>query len=393
MVLADRGVASHQGACRRDHDGARGRAGHHRALAGQSQARHRQAAAELSHDMSQQRCAIEGRIFDRAGLPRDGHRGMAWLAMVPVTGDYRRDAENFSRQWRIGAELLAMPAGKARALRGASGGRRARSWQRDRAAREKFLRAHVETIYRRLTGDLAKFVRVEHLVRDAAAVVPGLVPDDRAACARERLAAARQGRRRNRSGTVSLACSGASPRPACICATPCCCRGRKRTSTAGASPKRASSRSTARRWNGAARRRSSPCAIRAFSMPRTRPRSTASKSRSMSPRSIAQTDIAVLRGDVVEHPKYRGRRLFSAGINLTHLYHGKISYVWYIKRDMGLVNKLFRGVARPDAEPRRSRRRHHREAVDRRRSTALPSAAAASFCSRSIMCWRRATPI
>ena len=63
------------------------------------------------------------------------------------------------------------------------------------------------------------------------------------------------------------------------------------------------------------------------------------------------TDIAVLRGDTVEHPKYRGRRLFSAGINLTHLYHGKISYVWYIKRDMGLVNKLFRGVARPDVKP------------------------------------------
>jgi thioesterase DpgC len=65
----------------------------------------------------------------------------------------------------------------------------------------------------------------------------------------------------------------------------------------------------------------------------------------------AQTDIAILRGDVVEHTKYRGRRLFSAGINLTHLYHGKISYVWYIKRDMGLVNKLFRGVAQPDKSP------------------------------------------
>jgi (3,5-dihydroxyphenyl)acetyl-CoA 1,2-dioxygenase len=64
-----------------------------------------------------------------------------------------------------------------------------------------------------------------------------------------------------------------------------------------------------------------------------------------------RSDIAVLRGDVVEHAKYRGRRLFSAGINLTHLYHGKISYVWYIKRDMGLVNKLFRGVARPEQSP------------------------------------------
>jgi thioesterase DpgC len=61
--------------------------------------------------------------------------------------------------------------------------------------------------------------------------------------------------------------------------------------------------------------------------------------------------IAVLRGDIVEHSKYRGRRLFSAGINLTHLYHGRISYAWYIRRDMGLVNKLFRGVARMDLSP------------------------------------------
>jgi thioesterase DpgC len=64
-----------------------------------------------------------------------------------------------------------------------------------------------------------------------------------------------------------------------------------------------------------------------------------------------QTDIAVLRGDTVEHAKYRGRRLFSAGINLTRLYHGKIPFVWYIKRDMGLVNKLFRGVAQPGKDP------------------------------------------
>jgi thioesterase DpgC len=63
------------------------------------------------------------------------------------------------------------------------------------------------------------------------------------------------------------------------------------------------------------------------------------------------TDIAILRGDVVEHAKYRGRRLFSAGINLTHLYHGKIGYLWYIRRDLGLVNKLFRGIAARDASP------------------------------------------
>ena len=37
------------------------------------------------------------------------------------------------------------------------------------------------------------------------------------------------------------------------------------------------------------------------------------------------TEIAVLRGAVVEHPKYKGRRVFGAGINLTQLYRG-LSY-------------------------------------------------------------------
>ena len=58
---------------------------------------------------------------------------------------------------------------------------------------------------------------------------------------------------------------------------------------------------------------------------------------------------AVLRGDMVDHPKYAGKRVFCTGINLTHLYHGKIPYLWYITRDMGFVNKMMRGLARPDA--------------------------------------------
>ena len=55
--------------------------------------------------------------------------------------------------------------------------------------------------------------------------------------------------------------------------------------------------------------------------------------------------MGVLRGDPVEHPKYAGRRIFSSGINLTRLYHGKISYLFYLVRDLGLVHKLYRGLA------------------------------------------------
>src|SRR5262245_41365873 len=64
-----------------------------------------------------------------------------------------------------------------------------------------------------------------------------------------------------------------------------------------------------------------------------------------------KSEVCVLRGGPVEHPKYAGKRLFGAGINLTHLYQGKIGYLWYIRRDLGLVNKLYRGLAKPGVSP------------------------------------------
>jgi (3,5-dihydroxyphenyl)acetyl-CoA 1,2-dioxygenase len=64
-----------------------------------------------------------------------------------------------------------------------------------------------------------------------------------------------------------------------------------------------------------------------------------------------KTEVLVLRGDAVTHAKYAGKRLFGAGINLTHLYEGKIRYLWYLIRDLGFVNKLYRGLATPDQSP------------------------------------------
>jgi len=64
-----------------------------------------------------------------------------------------------------------------------------------------------------------------------------------------------------------------------------------------------------------------------------------------------RTEICVLRGGSVEHPKWAGRRLFGAGINLTHLYQGKLRYLWYLIRDLGFVNKLYRGLAKREVSP------------------------------------------
>jgi thioesterase DpgC len=57
-----------------------------------------------------------------------------------------------------------------------------------------------------------------------------------------------------------------------------------------------------------------------------------------------QVEVGVLRGGTVDHPRYAGRRVFNAGINLTHLYHGRISFVnFMIARELGLVGKIYRG--------------------------------------------------
>jgi thioesterase DpgC len=53
----------------------------------------------------------------------------------------------------------------------------------------------------------------------------------------------------------------------------------------------------------------------------------------------------------VEHAKYAGRRIFGAGINLTHLYHGSIPFLWYLQRELGFVHKYLRGVAIPEVLP------------------------------------------
>ena len=63
-----------------------------------------------------------------------------------------------------------------------------------------------------------------------------------------------------------------------------------------------------------------------------------------------EIEVGVFRGGVVEHPRYAGERPFGAGINLTHLYHGRIDFLFYLIRDLGYVNKLYRGVIRPEAD-------------------------------------------
>jgi (3,5-dihydroxyphenyl)acetyl-CoA 1,2-dioxygenase len=64
-----------------------------------------------------------------------------------------------------------------------------------------------------------------------------------------------------------------------------------------------------------------------------------------------EVEMGVIRGAVVSHPRYEGRRVFGAGLNLTHLYHGRLAYLFFVTRDLGYVNKLFRGLSAEEHRP------------------------------------------
>jgi thioesterase DpgC len=64
-----------------------------------------------------------------------------------------------------------------------------------------------------------------------------------------------------------------------------------------------------------------------------------------------EVEVGVIRGAVVSHPRYAGRRVFGAGLNLTHLYHGRLDFMFFVTRDLGYVNKLFRGLSAEEHRP------------------------------------------
>ena len=60
--------------------------------------------------------------------------------------------------------------------------------------------------------------------------------------------------------------------------------------------------------------------------------------------------VCVLRGGKVQHAKYKDRRVFNSGINLTHLYYGQISFSnFMMERELGLLHKIIRGQWRSES--------------------------------------------
>jgi thioesterase DpgC len=220
----------------------------------------------------------------------------------------------------------------------------------DRPARERFLREHVEAVYGRLTDGFTRLLRVEDLVHLAAESYPGLVPTHAQLAAEATLKLKdKQGLEIDQS--LLFAHILAHPR----CGTHLChamLLPRPETAAALAALDAQGSVDLGpvrveRHGRAAHLLSSNPRYLNAEDQGTINAMEIGVDVATLDP----GTDIAVLRGQPVEHPKYAGRRIFGAGINLTHLYHGAIPFLWYIQRELGFVHKYFRGVATPDALP------------------------------------------
>jgi (3,5-dihydroxyphenyl)acetyl-CoA 1,2-dioxygenase len=281
-------------------------------------------------------------LLTAAGLSPDAVA--AWNHAAPkLTGSYPQDRDCFSDYWLRSAHLLSLlPPADRRTEREQAVG--ARIVEAARRTRTQFLRDHAAGVYNALTADGHRHIRVEELVMAAADAVPGLVPG------RQELAAEAGRLQRDRSGVEidqglfiaavlanqeagrHLCQSMLLPRPESLDLID---RFRRDGAVA---------------LEGASVRRSGRACVVNYRHPRFL---NAEDETTLAGMEICvdiallddASDVVVLRGGEVDNPKYGGRRIFGAGINLTHLYHGRIPFIWYLQRDLGYVNKIYRGLS------------------------------------------------
>jgi thioesterase DpgC len=287
-------------------------------------------------------------MLSLAGLPAEILR--TWQTAEPdSTDDFAGDCRRYAAYWELARELLGnLPAKPARNDEQARAAETIQ--QKARAARQRFLARHAASVYERLTQNYSRFLRVETLVQAAADAFPGLVPGaDQIAEDAGRPQRDKEGVEIDqgiflshvlgevRSGThlchaMLLPRADTEPYLEKFIADGFADLGavtvERRGDAVHVTLKNA-------RYLNAEDQTTIDATEIGIDLATLDPKS----------------NIAVLRGGEVEHVKYRGRRVLGSGINLTHLYQGKIPFLWFIQRELGFVHKFMRGVARADALP------------------------------------------
>jgi thioesterase DpgC len=279
-----------------------------------------------------------------------------WQTAEPDSGgrvagdDFAGDCRRYAAYWKLARELLGhLPAKPARSDEQAKAAEIIQ--QKARGARQRFLTRHVSSVYQALTKDYSRFVRVEELVRAAADEFPGLVPGiDEIAEDAGRLQRDKEGVEIDQGIFLSHVL-GEERAGAHLCHAMLLPRAdtamHLEKFIADGFVDLGAVMVERRGYDAVHVTLKNPRYLNAEDQTTIDATEIGIDLATLDPRS----NIAVLRGGEVEHAKYRGRRILGSGINLTHLYRGKIPFLWFIQRELGFVHKFMRGVARPDALP------------------------------------------
>jgi thioesterase DpgC len=213
-----------------------------------------------------------------------------------------------------------------------------------RGVRGHFMDVHAGAVYDELTGRRARYLRLAELVDAASAAFPGLVPTaDQMASERARSQACKEGREIDQGiflrGVLRSPTAGPHLLDAMLRPTPRAVRlltEFSRTGVADLGSVRVERR------DGAARL--TMCrddCLNAEDNEQVEDMETAVDLALLDP----GVRVGLLRGAVMSHPRYRGKRIFSAGINLKALNAGGISLVdFLLRRELGYISKLMRGI-------------------------------------------------
>jgi len=290
---------------------------------------------------------IELDVLEQAGLPVSDAN--AWIAKAPMTegpvGPASRKVSEFLTRGQALSARLPARAKRTDDEQLAS----STILEALTRARESYLRRHAVELYDALTSGCTKSVRIEELVYEAAERVPGLTPTRREMDVERKRALADKEQLELAQGVLMAYILG-SPRVG-----PHLLRSML-APTAEALQRLEQFQATGEAELGPARvTRRGRAGILELSNPR---HLNAEDGATLGPTETAvdlilldpAIEVGVLRGAVVDQPPHTGERVFGSGINLTHLYYGRIDFLFYLIRDIGYVNKIYRGVRARDGE-------------------------------------------
>ena len=270
-------------------------------------------------------------------------------SFVNTTRDFHNDVKNYTHYWHIADQLLSkLPIKSKRTPEEQIGA--SFILNETRQKREDFLTHHAQTVYKTVTDQLTQFIRLEELLYAVNDLVPGLTAS-RATIAKERefIQSQKDGHEINQgiflSHVLAIEECGLHLCHSTLLPNPRTQEYKEQYFSTGLLE-----------LEGVSLQRIDKTSYLYFQNGQYL---HAEDDHTLANTEIAadiaildpKTTIVVMRGGLIEGGKYAGSRTFCSGINLTRLYNGKIPYLWYLERDMGIVNKIYRGVASPDHSP------------------------------------------